>query len=132
MAPPHIKSLQDLKGKRVGISDFNSIRHWAIQIQLKKAGLDLERDVEWVRLGVNSRFHVDAIRSGQVECAPVSPWNAEDRQKGRLQCAGLAGRSVSRRPSRADHRRHRTNPRRAAGPGEEFSQGHDSLLLVYS
>jgi ABC-type nitrate/sulfonate/bicarbonate transport system substrate-binding protein len=38
---PHIKSLKDLKGKRVGISDFNSIRHWAIQIQLRKAGLDL-------------------------------------------------------------------------------------------
>jgi len=36
VAPPHIKSLADLKGKRVGISDFNSIRHWAIQIQLKK------------------------------------------------------------------------------------------------
>ena len=50
VAPPHIKSLADLKGKRVGISDFNSIRHWAIQIQLKKAGLDLERDVEWVRI----------------------------------------------------------------------------------
>jgi hypothetical protein len=81
VAPPHIKSLQDLKGKRVGISDFNSIRHWAIQIQLKKAGLDLERDIEWVRLGVNARFHVDAIRNGKVECAPVPPWSAEDLKK---------------------------------------------------
>ena len=81
MAPPHIKTLQELKGKRVGISDFNSIRHWAIQIQLKKAGLDLDRDIEWVRLGVNGRFHVDAIRSGKVECAPVSPWHAEDLKK---------------------------------------------------
>lgn len=78
VGPPHIKSLQELKGKRVGISDYNSIRHWAIQIQLKKAGLDLERDVEWVRVGVNSRLHVDAIRAGRVECAPVPPWYAED------------------------------------------------------
>jgi ABC-type nitrate/sulfonate/bicarbonate transport system substrate-binding protein len=78
IGPPHIKSLQELKGKRVGISDFNSIRHWAIQIQLKKAGLDLERDVEWVRVGVNSKFHVEAIRNGRVECAPVPPWYAED------------------------------------------------------
>ena len=62
VAPPHVKSLQELKGKRVGISDFNSIRHWAIQIQLKKAGLDLEKDIEWVRIGVNSRLHLDAIR----------------------------------------------------------------------
>jgi ABC-type nitrate/sulfonate/bicarbonate transport system substrate-binding protein len=78
VGPPHIKSLQELKGKRVGISDYNSIRHWAIQIQLKKAGLDLERDVEWVRIGVNSKLHMDAIRSGRVECAPVPPWYAED------------------------------------------------------
>ena len=78
VGPPHIKSLKDLKGKRVGISDFNSIRHWAIQIQLVKAGLDLERDVEWVRVGVNSKFHVEAIRAGRVECAPVPPWYAED------------------------------------------------------
>jgi ABC-type nitrate/sulfonate/bicarbonate transport system substrate-binding protein len=81
VAPAHIKSLQELKGKRVGISDFNSIRHWAIQIQLKKAGLDLERDVEWVRIGVNSRLHMDAIRGGKVECAPVPPWYAEDLKK---------------------------------------------------
>jgi ABC-type nitrate/sulfonate/bicarbonate transport system substrate-binding protein len=81
VAPPHIKSLSELKGKRVGISDFNSIRHWAIQIQLKKAGLDLERDVEWVRIGVNSQLHVNAIRSGRVECAPVPPWYAEDLLK---------------------------------------------------
>ena len=70
-----------MKGKRVGISDFNSIRHWAIQIQLKKAGLNLERDVEWVRIGVNSKLHMDAIRSGRVECAPVPPWYAEDLLK---------------------------------------------------
>ena len=81
MAPPHIRSLADLKGKRVGISDFNSIRHWAIQIQLKKAGLDLERDIEWVRIGVASRLHMAAIRQGKVECAPVPPWYAEDLKK---------------------------------------------------
>jgi ABC-type nitrate/sulfonate/bicarbonate transport system substrate-binding protein len=81
VAPPHIKSLQELKGKRVGISDYNSIRHWAIQIQLKKAGLDLERDVEWVRIGVAARLHIEAIRNGRVECAPVPPWYAEDLLK---------------------------------------------------
>jgi ABC-type nitrate/sulfonate/bicarbonate transport system substrate-binding protein len=36
VGPPHIKSLKDLKGKRVGISDFNSIRHWGIQIHCAK------------------------------------------------------------------------------------------------
>ena len=78
VSPPHVKSLEGLKGKRVGISDFNSIRHWAIQIQLKKAGLDLERDVEWVRIGVSARLHKEALRKGKVDCAPVPTWDAED------------------------------------------------------
>jgi hypothetical protein len=80
-APPQIKSLADLKGKRVGISDFNSIRHWAIQIQLVKAGLDLERDVEWVRLGVSSGGLIAALRAGRVECAPIATWRAEEFKK---------------------------------------------------
>jgi len=81
MGPPHIKSLKDLKGKRVGISDFGSIRHWGIQVQLRKAGLDLERDVEWVRVGVSTHLLIEALRSGRVECAPVSGWNAEALKK---------------------------------------------------
>ena len=67
-----IKSLKELKGKRVGISDFNSLRHWGIQIQLRKAGLDIERDVEFVRCGVSEHLHEEALKAGKVECAPVS------------------------------------------------------------
>jgi hypothetical protein len=37
---------KELKGKRIGISDFNSVRHWGIQIQLRKASLDKERDAD--------------------------------------------------------------------------------------
>jgi ABC-type nitrate/sulfonate/bicarbonate transport system substrate-binding protein len=81
VGPPHIKSLQDLKGKRVGISDFNSIRHWGIQVQLRKAGLDIEKDVEWVRCGVSTRVLVEALRQGKVECAPVSSVIAENLKK---------------------------------------------------
>ena len=81
VGPPHIKSLQDLKGKRVGISDFNSIRHWGIQVQLRKAGLDIEKDVEWVRCGVSTHVLVEALRQGRVECAPVSSTIAETLKK---------------------------------------------------
>src|ERR671925_613542 len=81
VSPPHIKSLQDLKGKRVGISDFNSIRHWGIQVQLAKAGLDIEKDVEWVRNGVSEHLLVEALRSSRVECAPVSGYMAETLKK---------------------------------------------------
>ncbi len=81
IGPPHIKSLQDVKGKRVGISDYNSIRHWAQQIQLRKAGLDLERDIEWVRIGPSRKRHLDALLGGKVECAPISTADAEDLKK---------------------------------------------------
>lgn len=81
VGPPHIKSLKDLKGKRVSISDFNSLRHWGIQIQLTKAGLNIERDVEWVRNGVSEHLHVDALKGGKVECAPVSTRTAEALKK---------------------------------------------------
>ena len=104
-APPHINSLADLKGKRVGISDFNSIRHWAIQIQLKKAGLDLERDVEWVRIGVAHHLLKNAIRSGRVECAPVPTWDAEDLKKEGCNVLVSPARSISQRAAGKNHRR---------------------------
>ena len=80
VGPPHIKSLKDLKGKRVGISDFGSNRQWGIQIQLCKAGLDLERDVEWVR-GIWNPVHIEALRSGKVDCVPVKAWEWENLKK---------------------------------------------------
>jgi ABC-type nitrate/sulfonate/bicarbonate transport system substrate-binding protein len=81
VGPPHIKSLQDVKGHRVGISDYNSIRHWALQVQLRKAGLDLEHDVEWIRIGPSRQRHLDALLNGKVECAPISSADAEDLKK---------------------------------------------------
>src|SRR5215475_411286 len=35
---PQIKSLKDLKGKKVGISEFGRNRHWGITIWINKAG----------------------------------------------------------------------------------------------
>jgi len=80
MANPEIKSLGELKGKRIGISDFNSNRHWGISIWVRKAGLDPERDVEWVR-GIFNPIHIEALRSGKVDCAPVAVWEAEGLKK---------------------------------------------------
>lgn len=80
MGTPEIKSLRDLKGKRIGISDFRSNRHWGISIWVRKAGLDPDRDVEWVR-GIFHPIHIEALRSGKVDCAPVTVWEAEELKK---------------------------------------------------
>jgi ABC-type nitrate/sulfonate/bicarbonate transport system substrate-binding protein len=64
VGPPHIKSLADLKGKRVGISDFNSIRHWAIQIQLKK--------LDWIWIATsNGCASASAVTCSKTPCGPA-------------------------------------------------------------
>jgi ABC-type nitrate/sulfonate/bicarbonate transport system substrate-binding protein len=73
---PEIKSLKDLKGKRVGIGDPNGNRQWGISLWLRKAGIDPEKDVEWVT-GIFPPTHIDALRSFRIDAGPVSAWEAE-------------------------------------------------------
>ena len=80
MAAPDVKSIADLKGKPVGISDFGSNKHWAISLWLRKSGLDPERDVEMVR-GIFHPVHIEALRSGRVATCPVSSWEADELEK---------------------------------------------------
>jgi len=128
MAPPHIKTLQDLKGKRVGISDFNSIRIGRSRYSSRRPFGSRPRR-RMVRLGVTVDFTWTQSASGKVECAPVSPWQPKISRR-KVAMRWFSGRSVSDgRPS--DHCRHRNVSRRAARLGEEFSSGHDPQLLVY-
>lgn len=80
MGAPDVKSLEDLKGKPVGISDFGSNRHWAISLWLRKVGLDPEKDVTMVR-GIFHPIHIDALRSGKVAACAVYAWQVEDLVK---------------------------------------------------
>jgi len=68
-----MKSLADLKGKKIGIRDFGGIGHTALKIQLKRSGLDPERDVVLVR---GPEFHPNEnpavpLRRGDVDCVHV-------------------------------------------------------------
>jgi hypothetical protein len=80
MAAPDVKSIADLKSRRIGISDFGSNKHWAISLWLRKSQLDPERDVEMVR-GIFHPVHIEALRSGRVACCPVSTWEAEELKR---------------------------------------------------
>ena len=64
---PGITSLEQLKGKKLGISGFGSITHYAAQILLKHLNLEVNKDVTLVpggpdaeRLGAMSAGSVDA------------------------------------------------------------------------
>jgi NMT1/THI5 like len=77
---PEIKSLKDLKGKRVGIGDPNGNRQWGISLWLRKAGIDPERDVEWVT-GIFPPTHVEALKSGRIDAGPMSAWEVEELRR---------------------------------------------------
>ena len=51
MAPPEIKSVVDLRGKPVGVSRFGATTDFAIQMFLKKYGLEPVRDVPIIQIG---------------------------------------------------------------------------------
>ncbi len=77
---PDIKSLKDLKGKRVGIGDPNGNRQWGISLWLRKAGIDPDTDVEWVT-GIFPPTHIDALRSFRIDAGPMSAWEVEPMTK---------------------------------------------------
>lgn len=51
MAAPEIKSVEDLRGKPVGVSRFGATTDFAMQMFLKKYGLEPVRDVPLIQIG---------------------------------------------------------------------------------
>jgi ABC-type nitrate/sulfonate/bicarbonate transport system substrate-binding protein len=76
-AQPGIKSFADLKGKKIGIREAGGISYAVMSGELRKAGVDPQRDVEWVLDPMfayhDTADHADALRAGQVDCAASGP-----------------------------------------------------------
>jgi len=69
----NVKTLADLRGKKVGVRDLGGISHTLLSTNMKKAGMDPEKDVTWV---TGSRFHGQAnpencLRDGEVDCVSI-------------------------------------------------------------
>ena len=65
-----IRTLADLKGRRIGTRDLGGIGYTLLGTQLRKVGLNPEKDVTWV---TGSRFHAQdnpmaTLRRGEVDC----------------------------------------------------------------
>lgn len=72
VAQPGIKSVTDLRGKRIGGSTVGSLEYGWLKELLPKFGLQLEKDVNFVPVGSTStRF--TALRAGTIDAAPLSP-----------------------------------------------------------
>ena len=62
-----IKSVADLKGKSVGVSELSGGEVPLVRAVLRGAGLDTEKDVRLVPVGEGSALTINALKSGQVD-----------------------------------------------------------------
>ncbi len=72
MAQPGIKSVGELRGKRIGGSTVGSLDYGWLKEVLPKFGLQLEKDVNFVPVGSTSSRYM-ALRSGSIDAASLSP-----------------------------------------------------------
>jgi ABC-type nitrate/sulfonate/bicarbonate transport system substrate-binding protein len=74
-ANPKIGAVADLKGKRVGINQPRRMAGMVMLALLRKWGLDIERDLTLVDLGLNDRSF-EALRAGEIAAALLPPEKA--------------------------------------------------------
>ncbi len=71
-ARPEIKSIEELRGKRLAVSRFGSSSDVAARHALRKFNLDPLKDITLLQLGSMSNMF-GALKSGAVEASMVSP-----------------------------------------------------------
>jgi NitT/TauT family transport system substrate-binding protein len=69
---PEVKSLEELRGKRIAVSRFGSSADIAARAALRKHNMDPAKDVTLMQLGTMSNMF-GALKSGAVEASVVSP-----------------------------------------------------------
>jgi len=72
VAQPGIKSVTELRGKRIGGSTLGSLEYGWLKELLPKFGLQLEKDVTFVPVGSTST-RLTALRAGTIDASPLSP-----------------------------------------------------------
>ena len=71
-AKPEVKSIEELRGKRIAVSRFGSSADIAARTALRKYKMDPAKDVNLMQLGTMSNMF-GALKSGAVEASVVSP-----------------------------------------------------------
>lgn len=82
MAQPNIRSVPELKGKKVAVALPSDTGGLATKATLKALGLDPDKDVTYIAIGAAST-RLAAMEAGSIEASimPV-PWNIRMKQKG--------------------------------------------------
>lgn len=69
---PNIKKVEDLKGKKFGISSFGGTPHSEAVMILRKFGMNPEKDVTFLQIGGSSSRYT-ALDSGSIDAAMLVP-----------------------------------------------------------
>jgi NitT/TauT family transport system substrate-binding protein len=94
IAAPEIKSVQDLRGKPVGVSRFGATTDFAIQMFLKKYGLEPVRDVPIIQIGGLPELAA-ALSNRSIYAAAMSyPMGLVAQQAGMKMLANLAKEEI--------------------------------------
>jgi NitT/TauT family transport system substrate-binding protein len=79
---PNIKRVEDLKGKKFGISSFGGTPHSEAIMILRKHGMHPEKDVTFLQIGGSSSRYA-ALDSGSIDAAMlVPPFNKLAKKRG--------------------------------------------------
>ena len=94
IAAPEIKSVQDLKGKPVGVSRFGATTDFAIQKFLKKYGLEPVRDVPILQIGGLPELAAALSKRSIYAAAMSYPMGLVAQQSGMKLLANLAKEEI--------------------------------------
>src|SRR5437870_10730716 len=72
VARPEIKTIADLRGKRIGTQRIGGSDHLAAEAILQAKGLDL-KDVQFVTLGADEPVRVEIMKKGLVDAVSIAP-----------------------------------------------------------
>jgi NitT/TauT family transport system substrate-binding protein len=82
MVKPEIRKIEDLKGKKIGISSLGSAGDLLFGYVLRKYGIDTNREVFWLAVG-NTAERLQALYSGAVDAADLTfPADLQAERKG--------------------------------------------------
>ena len=94
IAAPEIKSVQDLRGKPVGVTRFGATTDFAMQMFLKKYGLEPVRDVPIIQIGGLPELAA-ALSNRSIYAAAMSyPMGLVAQQAGMKMLANLAKEEI--------------------------------------
>ncbi len=71
MVKPEIKRVEDLKGKKIGVTTFGSLTDFLVRYILRKKGLNPDRDVALIQIGGDPE-RIAALKQGAIEAASLS------------------------------------------------------------